>query len=81
MYKDNNGHIALWPTMMQGQQFLMLYWRLLSRWGREHVAFSVSDNDSQYFLYYCLQPVTLQIAHDTRQTIIDAQLTLNIRMV
>jgi len=74
MYIENNRHIALWLTMMHGQQLLTLHWRSLSRWGREQVVFSLSYKGSQYFVYDCLQPLSPQITHNTQPTIVDAHL-------
>jgi len=71
MHIDNTSHIALWLTMMHGQQSLTLRWCSFSRWGRDHVAFSASCKSSQYFVYDCLQPVTPQITQNTWPTIVD----------
>jgi len=76
MYIDNNGHIALWLTMMEGQQSLTLCWRSFSRLGSGHFTFSFVPKGSQSFIDDNLQPVTPQITHDTWPTIIDTPLTL-----
>jgi len=80
MYIENNGHIELWLTMMNGQQSLTLCWHSFSRWGREHVPFSFHYNGSQYFVYDYLQPFAPQITQDTRPTIFDAPLRFNFKM-
>ena len=72
MYIDNNSHIALWSTMIQGQQSLMLRWRSFSIWGREDVAFSSSYKCSKFFVYDSLQPVAPRITHDPRPAIVDS---------
>jgi len=69
---DNNGHIALLITMMQGQQPLTLHWGWFSKWGREHIARSISYEASECFIYDWLQPVAPRITQDTQPTIIDA---------
>jgi len=76
MYIDHNSHIALWLTMMQGQQLLTLHWRRFSRWGREYFTFPFASKGSQYFGYDYLQPVTPQITQDTQPIMIDALLML-----
>jgi len=78
--RESNGHITLWLTMMQGQQLLMLRWCTFSRWGSEHVTFCFFYKGGQYFVYDCLQPVAVQITQDTRPTIVDAPLTLIIKL-
>jgi len=80
MYIQNNGHIALWLTMMQGQQSLMLRWCSHPSWDRVHVVFSFSYKGGQYFVYNCLQPVALPITQDTTPTIVDAPLMLILKM-
>jgi len=80
MYRDPDGHIALWLTMMEDQQLLMLRWQSFSKWGKEHFTFSFSYKGGQYFVYDCLQPVTPQITQDTRPTIVDALLRLILNM-
>jgi len=80
MYIGKNGHIALWLTMMQGEQSLTLCWCSLSRRGREHVASSLFYNGGQYIVHDCLQPVALQITQDTLPTIVDAPLTCIFKM-
>jgi len=80
MYIDNNDYIALWLTMMQGQQSLTLHWRSFSRWGREVVTFSFSYIGGQYFIKDWLQPVATQITQDTRPTIVDSPSMLVFRM-
>jgi len=57
MYIDHNSHIALWLTMMDCQQSLILCWRSFSRWGRERLTYSVACKGCQYFVYDYLQPV------------------------
>jgi len=51
MYIDNNRHIALWLTMMEGQQSLTLcpraFWREFWRWGRKRFTFIFAYNGSQ----------------------------------
>jgi len=54
---DNNVQIALWLTMMHGQQSLTLRSHLFSTWGSEHVTITLSYKGSQHFVYDCLQPV------------------------
>jgi len=80
-YIDNNDHIVLWLTMIQGQQSLTLLWHSFSRWGRDHVTFSFSYKGWQYFVYDCLLPVATQITQDTWPIIVDALLTLCWRSV
>jgi len=57
MYIDNNGHIALWLTMLEGQQSLTLCWRSFSRWGRECFMFTFAYIGSQQSIYDNVQPV------------------------
>jgi len=81
MYIDNNGHITLQLTMMEGQQSLTLCWRSFSRWGRERFTFTFAYTGTQWSLYDNFQHVATQITHDTQPTIIDALLTLIFMMV
>jgi len=76
MYMHNNGHIALWLTIMQGQQSLTLQWHSFSRWDSECFAFSVYFEGGQYSIYGYLQRIAPQITQDTRPMIGDASLTL-----
>jgi len=76
MYIDNNGHIALEVTIMEGRQSLTLHWRSFSWWGRDHFTFSFAYKDSQYFVYDDVQPIALQTTRDTWPRIFDAALTL-----
>jgi len=62
------------------QQSLMLRRHSVSIWGREQLAFSVSYNGSQYFVYDRLQHVALEITQDTRPSIFDTPLTLIFNM-
>jgi hypothetical protein len=73
---DHNGHIALWLTMMEGQQSLTRCWCKFPRWGRECFTYSFPHEGSQYFIYdyfHCGEPHIMQ---DTRPTIMDTSLTL-----
>ena len=72
MYMDNHDDIAQWLTMMQAQQSLTHRWHTFSSWGRQHVTFTFSYKDGQYFVYDCLQPVATQITQDTGPTIVGA---------
>jgi hypothetical protein len=47
MYRENNRHIALWLTMMEGQQSLTLCWRAFWRWGRKRFTFIFAYTGSQ----------------------------------
>jgi len=76
IYIDNNHHIALWLTMMEGQQSLTLWWRSFWRWGRKRFTFTFAYKGSQYSVYDNVQPVAPQITHDTWPRIVDAPLTL-----
>jgi len=80
MYIDHNGHIALWLTMMEGQQSLTLHWQTFSRWGRERFTCSFAYKGSQYFVYDYLQPVAPHITQNIQLTIVDALLTLIFKM-
>jgi hypothetical protein len=80
MHIDHHSHIARWLTMMKGQQSSMLHWRTFSRWGRESFTFPWACKGCQYFGYDYLQPVTPQITHDIQPTMINAALTLMVRM-
>jgi len=76
MFIDNNRHIALWLTMMEGQQLLTICWRAFWRWGRKRFTFIFAYKRSQYSVHYNVQPVAPQITHHTWPTIVDAPLTL-----
>jgi len=80
-YIDNTDYIALWSTMMQGEQSLTFCWCLFSRWGREHVTLSFSNTRSQYVVYDCLQPVATYITQETWPMIVDAPVTLIFKMM
>jgi len=60
MYTDHNGHIVLWLTMMEVQQWLTLGWRSFSWWGRERFTVSLAYKGSQYCIYDYLQHVHQQ---------------------
>jgi len=80
VYIDNNGHIELWLTMMQGHQSLLLYWLSFSRWGREGFAFPCTYKGGHFFVSDCIQPVTPKIAKDWPPIIIDTPLIHTIKM-
>jgi len=80
MFIDNNSHIAMWLTMMEGQKSLTLYWRSFSRWGRERFTFTFAYKGSQQSVYDNFKPVTPQITQDTQRTIFDAPLMLIFKM-
>jgi len=80
MYIDNNGHIALYITIMEGQQSLTLRWRSFSWWGREHSTFSLAYKGSQYFVYDYGQPIAHKITQDTWPRIVNTPLALIFRM-
>jgi len=75
MYIDNNGHIALKLTIMEGQQLLTLRWRSFSWSGREHFTFSFAYRGSQYFVNNYVQPIANKITQDTWPRIVDTPLT------
>ena len=76
MYIDYTGHIALWLTMMEGQQSLTLCWRSFWRLGSERCTLTFAYNGSLYSVYHILQPVDPKIPHATWPTTIDVALTL-----
>jgi len=80
MYRNNNGDIVLWLTMMQCQQSLTFRGHSFSREGRKCFTFCFSYKGGQNFIYHCLQPITTQITQDTRPSIVDALLRLTFRM-
>jgi len=80
MYRDNNRHIALWLTIIEGQQSLTLCWRSFWRWGRKRFTFTFAYKGSQQSVYDNVQPVAPQITHDTWPTIVDNPFTLNFMM-
>ena len=80
MYINNNGHIVVWLPIMQCQEWLMLWWRSFSRWGKECFTLSLSNIGGQYYIYNCLLPITPEISQDPPQTILDALLMLIIRL-
>jgi len=47
MYIDNNRHIVLWLTMIEGQQLLTLCWRSFWRWGSKRFTFTFAYKGSQ----------------------------------
>jgi len=57
MYIGNNRLIALWLTMMEGQQSLTLCWRSFWRRGRKHFTFTFAYKGSQWSVYDNVQPV------------------------
>jgi len=65
VYIDDNGHITLWLTIMEGKQSLTLHWCLFSWWGRECFTFSVAYTGSEYFVDAYMQLVAPQIIQDT----------------
>jgi hypothetical protein len=75
MYINNNCHITLWLTMMEGQQSLTLCWRSFWRWGRKRFTFIFAYKVSQWSVYDYAQPVAPQNTHDTWPTIVDTLLT------
>jgi len=66
MYIDNNRHIVLWWTMMEGQQSLTLCWRSFWRWGRKRFTFTSAYKGSHnQFMAMCnLSPPRLPMIHD-----------------
>jgi len=76
MYIDHNGHMALWLTMMKGQQLLTLHWCSMSRWGGEGFTLPFAYEGGQFSISHYWQPVAPQNTKDTRPTTIDAPLTL-----
>jgi len=70
MYIDYNGHIALWLTIMEGQQSLTLCWCSFWWWCWERFTFTFAYKGSQYSVYDNVKPVTTHITHDTRPTIL-----------
>jgi len=76
IYIDNNLHIVLWSTMMDGQQLLTLCWRSFWRWRRKCFNFTFAYKGSQKFLHDWLQPIGGVISPDTWPKIVDAPLTL-----
>jgi len=48
MYMSNNGHIALWLTMMEGEQSLTLHWHSFSWCGQERISVCFDHYGSQY---------------------------------
>ena len=76
MYMDNNSHIPLYLTILEGQQSLTLCWHSFSWWGREHFTFSFAYKGSQYFIYDFVQPIAHKITQDKWPRIVDPPLTL-----
>jgi len=74
---DNNGHIALQLSIMEGQQFLTLWWCSFSWCSREQFTFSFDYKGSQYFVYDYVQPIAQKITQDAWPRIVDAPLMLN----
>jgi len=80
MYTAHNGQITLWMTMMEGQQSLTPHWHRFSIWGAERFTFSFPYQGSQYSVYDYLQPVAPMVTQDTWPTIVDAPLTLIVKI-
>jgi len=66
IYIDNNHHITLWLTMMQGEQSLKLSWRSFWGWGRKRFTFTFAYKavNNQFMTMCNLSPPRLPMIHD-----------------
>ena len=69
-----------WLPNMQQLKQLTLRWRSFPGCGREHVAVVFASSGCQYLINGCLQPIETQITQDAKLKIIDAPLTIILRM-
>ena len=72
--------IAVWLPDLQNHKSLMLRWRSLSGYVREHVAVVFPSKGSQCLRDGCLQPIGTEIIHGVKLKIIDVPSTLILRM-
>jgi len=76
----SNIHAMPWLPDMQDQTLWMLHWHSFSECGREHVTVTFAPKDCQYLINECLQPIGNYITEVAKQNIVDAPLTLILRM-
>jgi len=72
--------VTLGVPKIQRQQSLTLQWRTVSACDRECAAIFFNSKESQYFVYEWLQPIATNVTQDGQVKIINAPLTLILRM-